>query len=166
MKKLISMMASYMLCACGSTMIDNMYVSPELKEHVEQFFFDCSLTKYRYYCDIVRENIKSIKIKDLEGDVVGRFAYKRTLVRDSNKFIDKMSPKSRVVAWVKIDPNTPDIRLTVYHELGHSIGIAHDDKSCIMSTYIRWEKVNAEPMLWKECVDELFATERRNVHPK
>jgi hypothetical protein len=157
-KKLLVLLP--LISSCGSTLVDDMDIDSDLRPHVEQFFVDCENTTYRRECDIAKETITSIRWGDLKDNTVGVHRSRWGWMRRSNSFKDKALPEYGVIRHIVIDPQTSDLKSTIYHELGHAIDQEHDDRSCIMGTYITQENIKQAKENWDRCVKELFTKPR------
>lgn len=164
MKKLLVLLP--LLSSCGSTLVDDMDIDPDLRPYVEQFFADCENTDYRKECNVAKETITSIRWGDLEDNTIGVHRSRWGWMRESNSFKDKATPQYGVIRSIVIDPQTPDLRMTMYHELGHAIDQDHDDDSCLISTYIDRNKINMAKDKWDYCVKELFTKPRFRKYDK
>lgn len=162
MKKLLVILP--FLSSCGSTLLSDIEIDPELRPYVEEFFADCDFTVYREICDRSKKEIKSIKWGELESNTIGVHRSRTTWVRKSNSAVDKLTPEYGLVRHIVIDPNTPDVRITMYHELGHAIDQDHDDKSCLISTYLGRDKQNLANNRWRWCVDQLFTEPEKRIY--
>ena len=147
-----------LLSACGrTTLTDDMHVAEDLRPFVEEFFQDCSTTYYKKHCDLARKNIQNIRWGELEDNIAGVYTEETKWRRESNSWKHKVTPSIGIVGNIIISPSTPNVKLTTYHELGHAMGLDHDDESCIMGTYITYKTLETVKQDWDFCVKELFS---------
>jgi len=140
--KTLLIISAALLTACGSTDPERNRFDAELSVFRDQFLDECASTSYAMDCWRANRDLKSITWADLEFPVIGLASF--------------YSYSNKVRQWqeitIQIDPETPAARTTMFHEMGHAIGLDHDDDSCIMSTYFR----KIPDSRWKACVSELF----------
>lgn len=114
-----------MIAGCGSDSKPKLKIDPDLVEYFESFKEDCQTSWRKPWCDARLPYVSSVLfVKEMENDFVG--TAQNTWVRGQLRILIRISEK------------TPDVRLTMYHELGHAIGVNHMGNSCIMAPQLQW----------------------------
>lgn len=113
----------FWLAGCGAMEPKPQVIDPDLLGYYEEFKEDCAKSFRAEVCEARLPYVSTVQFKNLMPEALGMAHFRSGI----NEF--------EVV--IEIDPTTPDVRLTMYHELGHAIGIDHLPNSCIMDTHLQ-----------------------------
>lgn len=136
------------LTACGSELIPkrkSKSLDQSLLPYMRDYLARCSKTTYATDCMRADRDIILLEWANLEPNTIGLATFTYAYYREIQ---------------IQISPLTPDTRATMFHEMGHAMGLEHDDQSCIMSTYLR----KIPDSLWEACVKELFTRPGERVY--
>lgn len=148
MKKLLILLAIF-ITACGSQDVDarkNKTIDQELAVFMHQFFDVCKHSVYATDCWRADRDLVAVIWNQLQYPIMG--------VAKTTFHGTEIPYKEWRQIRIEIDPDTPNVRTTMFHEMGHAIGFDHDPRSCIMSAYLR--KISDSD--WAQCVEELLAS--------
>lgn len=112
----------FWLAGCGAMEPKPQVIDPDLLGYYEEFKEDCAKSFRAEVCEARLPYVSTVQFGSLLPDALGQAS---TRYGDTFEII------------ITIDPTTPDVRLTMYHELGHAIGLDHMGNSCVMDEYLQ-----------------------------
>ena len=126
------------LLGCGSTTYATV-MPEELREYYTEFKHECEKSWRAKSCKNRLPLLKEIKIEKIKDPkVIGQATW---------------YPFPDAYYKITIDPRGPDLRSTLFHELGHVIGQEHQSNSCIMATNYRPAVLYGG---WEQCKWQFF----------
>lgn len=135
---LLMMTTLNVMKGCGHTSY-NTVVPERLEEYYQEFKTECSKSWRAKACKNRLPLLKEIKLEDIDDpNVIGRATW---------------HPFPDAFYEISIDPRGPDLKATLFHELGHVIGQVHEQNSCIMSPIYQPPSMHGG---WDQCKRQFF----------